>query len=136
MTNVEKALELLKNEDFVKKVVACGDQNAVIELFKNNGATLTISELENLGQIMQAAKDNDGELPDELAEKVAGGFDGNQLTAILSAFGSLLSGLAPAIGALIDAFTGKTTPTSDGGATQAGGDSSSQGEQKQEQAQA
>lgn len=83
MTNMEKVIELLKNEDFVKKVAACGDQNDVIELFKNNGVAITSTELENIGKTLQAAEDNDGELPDELAEKVAGGFsNGNDTGGI------------------------------------------------------
>lgn len=108
MTNMEKAIELLKNEDFAKKVAACGDQNAALELFKNNGAAITSTELENIGKYLQAAKDSDGEIPDELAEKVAGGID---LANVLTTIGGIISALGPMIQQIINLFNPQTTPT-------------------------
>ena len=107
MTNMEKALELLKNEDFAKKVAACGDQNAALELFKNNGAAITSTELENIGKSLQAAQDNDGELPDELAEKVAGGGFGD----ILKTIGEVITALGPLVDKIMALFQPSTAQT-------------------------
>ena len=54
--------------NIVTKVSACADQNAAIALFKENGADVTATDLANLGTLLKALNDNDGELPDEVAE--------------------------------------------------------------------
>lgn len=118
-TNIEKVAELLKNEDFVNKVSEVADQNAAIALFKENGVTVTATDLANLGTLMKAFKDNDGEIPDEVAEQVAGGaFDMKNLGALLGAVGDFIKAMATPIDALIQIFSGETpTPTPSGGGT-------------------
>lgn len=73
MGNVEKAAELLKNEDFVRKISKCDDPAAAIALYKENGVDVTAEDLLALGTLLKAMEDNDGEIPDEVAEQVAGG---------------------------------------------------------------
>ena len=68
-----KAAELLAKEDFLKKFAQCDDPNAAIALFAQNGVTVTAEDLKALVTILKAAQDNDGEIPDEIAEQVAGG---------------------------------------------------------------
>ena len=109
-TNLEKATELLTKEDFVAKVSACADQQADIALFKVNGAPVTAEELANLGALIKAFNDNDGELPDEVAEQVAGGsFDMSNLGKILGAVGDFLKALESPITTLISIFSGGGT---------------------------
>ena len=100
-------------------VAACGDQNAALELFKNNGAAITSTELENIGKYLQAAKDSDGEIPDELAEKVAGG--SIDLANVLTTIGGIIAALGPMIQQIINLFNPQTTPTDGGATTQASG---------------
>ena len=68
MENVEKAAELLKTADFVKKVSECADTNSAIALYKENGVDVTAEDLLALGTLLKAVEDNDGEIPDEVAE--------------------------------------------------------------------
>ena len=116
-TNLEKAAELLTKEDFVAKVSACADQQAAIALFKENGADVTAEDLANLGTLIKAVQDNDGELPDEVAEQVAGGaFDMSNLGKILGAIGDFMKALENPITTLVSLFSGETpTPTPSGG---------------------
>lgn len=119
-TNIEKAAELLKNEDFINKVSEVADQNAAIALFKENGVTVTAEDLAKFGTLFAALRDNDGELPDEIAEQVAGGaFDMKNLGALLGAVGQFITAMAKPIDALIQIFSGET-PTPSGGGS--GGD--------------
>lgn len=71
--NIEKVAELLQKENFVKKFAECDDTNAAIALFAQNGANVTAEDLKAIGTLLKAAQDNDGEIPDEIAEQVAGG---------------------------------------------------------------
>lgn len=119
-TNIEKAAELLKDQDFIVKVSKCADQNAAIALFKENGADVTAEDLAKFGTLFAALRDNDGELPDEVAEQVAGGaFDMKNLGALLGAVGDFIKAMATPIDALIKIFSGET-PTPSGGSGSGG----------------
>ena len=124
-TNIEKATELLNTEDFARKVSECADQQAAIALFKENGVNITAEELANLGELLKAFTENDGELPDEVAEQVAGGFELSQLGSLLGAIGGLFSGLAKPITDIIKIFSGESPS--------GGSPSGESGEQKQAQ---
>lgn len=117
-TNMEKAAELLKNEDFVVKVSEAADQNAAIALFKENGVTVTATELANLGTLLAALRDNDGELPNEVAEQVAGGaFDIKNLGSLLGAIGEFMKSLETPINKLIELFGGSDSSSSGSGSS-------------------
>lgn len=116
---MEKAAELLKNKDFVVKVSEAADQNAAIALFKENGVTVTATDLANLGTLLAALRDNDGELPGEVAEQVAGGaFDMKNLGSLLGAIGEFMKALENPINKLIEIFNGDSS-SSGGTDTQA-----------------
>lgn len=105
---MEKAAELLQKEDFVRKVAECSGQDEVIALFKENGATVTAKDLATFATLFTALKDNDGELPDEIAEQVAGGaFDIKNLGTMLEAIGEFMKSLANPITKLIELFSGE-----------------------------
>lgn len=106
--NMEKAAELLQKEDFIRKVSECSSQAEVIALFKDNGASVTTEDLATFGTLFTALKDNDGELPDEIAEQVAGGaFDIKNLGNLLGAIGEFMKSLADPITKLIELFSGE-----------------------------
>lgn len=109
-TNLEKATELLTKEDFVAKVSACADQQATIVLFKENCVDVTAEDLANLGALLKSFNDNDDEIPDEVAEQVAGGsFDMSNLGKILGAVGDFLKALESPITTLISILSGGGT---------------------------
>lgn len=106
-TNFEKAAELLKDQDFFVKVSECGDKDAAIALFAEKGVTVTADDLADLGALLQAFRDNDGEIPDEVAEQVAGGaFDVTKIGDLLGAFGTFLTSLQKPLNSLIKIFAG------------------------------
>lgn len=106
-TNFEKAAELLKDQDFFVKVSECGNKDAAIALFAEKGVTVTADELSDIGSLLKAFRDNDGEIPDEVAEQVAGGaMDITKIGDMLDAFGKFLSGLKEPLNSLIKIFTG------------------------------
>ena len=112
MTNVDKAAKLFENQDFVLKLSECSDKDAMLALFKANGAEITLAELDQLGSLLKSFVDNDGELPDEIAEQVAGGkFEISKLGDLLGAFGDLLKGLGEPLGKIIGFFTGDDKQT-------------------------
>ena len=106
MTNLEKATKLLENKEFVEKIAACKDQAAVMDLFKANGAELTDKEFATIGGIIKSAADDDGEIPDELAEQVAGGGLDN-FGDILKTIGGVIAALGPLVDQIMSLFTGK-----------------------------
>ena len=109
-TNLEKAAELLQKEDFIIKVSEAADQNAAIAIFKENGVNVTAEDLAGLGKLFATLRDNDGELPDEFAEQVAGGaFDIKNLGTLLDAVGDFMKALATPINKLISIFGGDTS---------------------------
>ena len=93
MENVEKATELLKDEDFLKKFIAFDDADAVIALYKENGATITAEELKTIGTLLKNCEDDDGEIPDELAEQVASGGAFDNITSTVDIIKELFEGL-------------------------------------------
>ena len=110
----------MKDKDFVEKVYQCADQNAALALFKENGVPVTAEELAGLGSLIKAFNDNDGELPDEVAEQVAGGgFDMNNLGKVIGAIGDFLKALENPINTLISIFGGDSS--SGGGSGGSGG---------------
>ena len=112
MTNLEKATKLLEKKEFVEKVVDSKDKAAVVELFKANGVELTDADYAAIGSILKTAaeKGDDGELPDELAEQVAGGgFDIKNLGTLLGALGGFLTAMEEPINKLMKLFTGDDT---------------------------
>ncbi len=116
MTNVDKAAKLLENQDFVLKLSKCNDKDAMLALFKDNGAEITLDELNQFGSLLKAVVDNDGELPDEIAEQVAGGaFDITRIGELLGAFGKFLSGMAEPLNTIISIFTTDKKPADNSG---------------------
>lgn len=115
---MEKAAELLQKEDFVIKVSEAADQNAAIAIFKENGVTVTAEELASLGTLLKALRDNDGELPDDVAEQVAGGsFDIKNLGSLLGAIGEFMKSLETPINKLLELFGGDDSSSGSGGSS-------------------
>lgn len=70
---------------------------------------VTAEDLANLGTLLKAFNDNDGELPDEVAEQVAGvAFDISNLGKILGAIGDFMKALESPITTLISIFSGES----------------------------
>lgn len=112
-TGIEKAVDLLKNEDFVIKISECADQAAVIALFKENGADVTAEDLNGLGTLIEAAKDNDGEIPDELAEQVAGGAGGlAKVPDLMAVIGEFLTSMSGPLAKVLALFLSDTSSSS------------------------
>ena len=74
---MEKLGNLLGSEDFCKQFAACADNEAAAKLFADNGFAITAEQVEALmtqiKAIGQKLVDNDGELPEEDLEMIAGG---------------------------------------------------------------
>lgn len=59
--------ELIKNEEFMKKLESAESPEEAVALFKENGVEVTVEELEKI------AKMGSGELDEEMLDDVAGG---------------------------------------------------------------
>lgn len=70
---IEKVEDLLKDEGFMKTVLAAKSVDEVLEICKNNGIELADDAKEKIEQFMKSQKS--GELSDDDLEDVAGGFD-------------------------------------------------------------
>ena len=75
---VEKFVELLKDEAFVKDFANCASAEAVKELLDRNGVDFSMEEIDSIligiGTLVQKLEENDGELSEEELEMIAGGF--------------------------------------------------------------
>lgn len=124
MSNLEKALKLLENKDFLEKLSAVKDKAAAIALFKDNGAPINDKDFETICAVIKAAASEDGEIPDELAEQVAGGaFDP---VKFFNTLGGMITSLGGIIGSFMDLINGGGSDTQSGGSssdTQSGGKS-------------
>ena len=75
---VERFMELLKDEAFVKDFANCASAEAVKELLDRNGVDFSMEEIDSIlvgiGTLVQKLEENDGELSEEELEMIAGGF--------------------------------------------------------------
>ena len=67
-----KVTALLKNEDFVKKILAMDEPKDVQAAFKAEGAEISVDDVKALGKVIDAAVSGK-ELSDDDLEDVAGG---------------------------------------------------------------
>ena len=75
---VEKFMELLKDEAFVKDFANCASAEAMKELLDQNGVDFSMEEIDSLligiGTLALKLEENNGELSEEELEMIAGGF--------------------------------------------------------------
>ena len=112
---MEKLGNLLSSEDFCKQFAACADNEAAAKLFADNGFAITAEQVEALmtqiKAIGQKLVDNDGELPEEDLEMIAGGSSKELLKEVMVVSGmgfgaSVGSAICPGIGTIIGFFVG------------------------------
>ena len=83
-TNQEKILQLVGNEDFLKKLADANNAEEAQALFEENGVELQLKDVEAIGNIIEKVasgeisadvleKAANGELSEEELEQVAGG---------------------------------------------------------------
>ena len=81
---IEKIQELMKNEEFTKKLLSMENPEDVQDLFEDNGVELTLDEVKQIGLTLdkffsgeitaeQLEQTANGELSEEDLEQVAGG---------------------------------------------------------------
>lgn len=72
----EKLLELLKNEEFAKKIVAMETPEEVQKAFEDQGVEITIDEVKFLGEIINKSIEKGGKpLTEEDLEEISGGYN-------------------------------------------------------------
>lgn len=72
MEKNEKIQELLKNEEFLKMIIAMNPEEAQ-KAFAAKGVDLSIDEITSAGDIINTVLQNDGELNEAALAAVAGG---------------------------------------------------------------
>ena len=104
----EKMQELMKNEEFVKKLITIENPEDVQVYFEDNGLEMTLDEVKELGTMLgkvvkgevtaeQLEKSADGELSEDELKNVAGG-------SLVAAGITILVGTALGAGGLTYAF--------------------------------
>lgn len=92
----DKLTELLSDKDFAKKVFTQDSPEKAQEILKENGVDMDAKTVFDMGNALIYMSKNDGELPDELAEQVAG--DSN--------WAKSLAGLPAAVGGFVAMIAG------------------------------
>lgn len=110
MTNQEKIAktkEIFEDKEFTEKFAQVQSVEEAQALFKNYGIEITAEEFKMIGEIAKGIKSGEleeGELPDDLAEKVAGGDAG--VGDYIKGFAAILYGFAGIIDQVIKLFKG------------------------------
>jgi hypothetical protein len=88
---LEGVAVLFRSEEFCKQFLACPDKQTAVQLFADNGFSMTEEEVEVMFLLVntfsQKLLDNNGELSEEDLEMVAGGSIGKSI------FGFLIGGI-------------------------------------------
>lgn len=69
----EKIKNLVEDQEFVTKLLACEEPEQVQKLFADNGVDVTLDDVKALGQSLSVMAESDGELSEDDLEGVAGG---------------------------------------------------------------
>lgn len=111
MTNQEKIAktkELFESKEFTEKFSQVATVAEAQELFKSYGIEISAEEFQMIGEIAKGIKSGEleeGELPDDLAEKVAGGAAG--IGDYIKGFAAILYGFAGIIDQVMKLFKGE-----------------------------
>ncbi len=88
----DKLNELMADKDFVTKIFTQDSPVKAQEILKENGVDLDIKEIVDMGNVVLYMSKHDGELPDEVAEQVAGGANwASKLAGLPAVMGSFIS---------------------------------------------
>lgn len=104
---IEKTKELFENPEFTEKFSQVASVAEAQALFKNYGVEITAEEFKAIAEIAKGIKSGEleeGELPDDLAEKVAGGAS---VGDYIKGFATILYGFAGIIDQVIKLFKGE-----------------------------
>ena len=126
---LEGVAVLFRSEEFCKQFLACPDKQTAVQLFADNGFSMTEEEVELMFLLIntftQKLLDNDGQLSEEDLEMVAGGGIGKILFGCVTggitgamlglAVGALLSALIPPLGFAVAAGVGVSAGAIGGG---------------------
>lgn len=110
MTNQEKIAktkEIFEDKAFTEKFSQVQSVEEAQELFKSYGIEVTAEEFKMIGEIAKGIKSGEleeGELPDDLAEQVAGGAG---VGDYIKGFAAILYGFAGIIDQVIKLFKGE-----------------------------
>lgn len=82
----EKMSALIKDEEFVKKLMECEEPEAAQALFAQNGVELSLEEIKTIGKGIDMALSDSEELDEDALDAVAGGVSlGDVVDGIVSA---------------------------------------------------
>lgn len=106
---IAKTKELFEDKGFAEKFAKVESIAEAQELFKSYGLEISAEEFQAIGEIAKGIKSGEleeGELPDDLAEKVAGGAAG--VGDYIKGFAAILYGFAGIIDQVMKLFKGET----------------------------
>lgn len=106
---IAKTKELFEDKGFAEKFAKVESIAEAQELFKSYGLEISAEEFQAIGEIAKGIKIGEleeGELPDDLAEKVAGGAAG--VGDYIKGFAAILYGFAGIIDQVMKLFKGET----------------------------
>lgn len=110
---VEKFMELLKDEAFVKDFANCASAEAMKELLDQNGVDFSMEEIDSIligiGTLAQKLEENNDELSEEELEMIAGGFSWTSFWAGLGG-GILMAAVCIGCAAAMGITSGAAAP--------------------------
>lgn len=106
----DRLTELLSDEGFMKKLFSQETPEKAQEILKENGVDMPVEEVFVMGKTVLYMGEHDGELPDEFAEQVAGGFDMSTLAQQLGALPFAVKGFVSMIAGFGNFLKGWNNP--------------------------
>ncbi len=93
----EKSIELLKDKEFLEKILKMDSEEEVMAAFKERGAEITHEEFIGLRGSVNSISDSIEKLDESEIEKISGGVFGIDIATVMS----IVSGLCGVIGSTI-----------------------------------
>lgn len=98
--NADRLSELLADQEFLKKVFSQETPEKAQAILNENGVDMDVKDVYIMGKALLYMGEHDGELPDELTEQVAGGFDLLGIAKQLGALPYAVQGVVSMIGGI------------------------------------